>query len=164
MGVALVMRTFLLTSGPSQNNEAGGRFAESYTKVCVVAFALNLMCMVASSCDGRSVSLEDRVKEYWKLRVEVKAEQSYEFEAPGVPEKQAYLKKIHTAPIVFLKCTIQSIKENGDEAVVALQAEYLLPGLSRPVSSSMAERWVRNRGQWYHHFESGDNGTDTERG
>ena len=157
------MSTFLLTRSPSQNNEARGHFPEGCRKAYVVAFALTLMCMVASSCGEKSASLEERVTEYWKLRIEKKVEQAYEIEAPGGPDKQAYLKKLLTAPIAFSKCTVQSIEKNGDEAVVELQAEYFLPGLSRPVSSSMSDKWVRIKGQWYHHFPSDDNGTDTER-
>ena len=152
-----------LTRMPSQNNEAEGRSSNKSCKMVRIAFALSLLGMVASSCGGKPVSLEERVKEYWKLRIEKKTELTYKFEAPGVPDKQTYLRKILTAPIVFTKYTIQSIKENGDEAEVELKAEYLLPGLSRAVSSSMSERWVRNRGQWYHHFPSDGDGTDMER-
>ena len=157
-----MMSSLHLTRMPSQNNEAQGRSSKSY-KTARIAFALSLLGMVTSSCVGKPASLEERVKEYWQLRIEKKAELTYKFEAPGVPDKQTYLKKILTAPIVFTKYTIQSIKENENEAEVVLRAEYLLPGLSRAVSSSMSERWVRNRGQWYHHFPSDGDGTDTER-
>ncbi len=159
----MTMCSFLLTRSASKNNEARGHFPKSYINTPVVAFALTLMCMVAFSCGGKPASLEERVKQYWELRIAKKLEQIYEFEAPGVPDKQTYLRKILTAPIVFTACTVRSIQENGNEGMVELQTEYLLPGLSRPVSSSMSEKWTRRNGQWYHHFPSDENGTEAER-
>ncbi len=156
------MCSFLLTKRASQNNESRGQSSESYSRIDF-AFALCLICVVAFSCGGKSVGLKERATEYWKARIEKRVEQAYEFEAPGKPDKQTYLNKILAAPVTYTSCTIRSIKENGNEAVVDLQLGYLLPGLSRPVSSSMTDKWMRDRGQWYHRFPSDDTSTDTER-
>jgi hypothetical protein len=156
------MRTFLLTRRASQNNEAKG-YSSKGCKTVRIAFALSLLGMVASSCGGKPISLEERVKEYWQLRIEKKTELTYEFEAPGAPDKQTYLRKILTAPVVFTKYTIQSIKENGDEAEVELRVEYLLPGLSRSASSSMLDKWVKVKGRWYHMLPpAGEDGASPE--
>ncbi|MGE0824450.1 MAG: hypothetical protein AB7P18_20330 [Candidatus Binatia bacterium] len=160
------MEIFLLTRRAGKNNEFEVRgYLFEYLRVVLVAFALTILGVVASSCETKTVNLEERVKAYWEARTKGQAELAFEFEAPGSIDKPTYLKKILTAPVAFTSCTIQSIKENGNEAEVVLRAEYLLPGLSRPVSSSMMERWVRINGQWYHDLPVGsDGGTDTERG
>lgn len=156
------MNTFLLTRGSCQNNKTGGYPLRCYKVIIAVAFALSILGMLAS-CGGKPASLEERVKAYWEARTKGQAEKSFELEVPGTIDKSAYLKRILTAPVTFTSYSIQTIKENGNEAVVELQTEYLLPGLSRPVSSSMSEEWVRVKGQWYHHLPIGDDGTSVER-
>jgi hypothetical protein len=65
--------------------------------------------------------------------------------------------------VTFTTSAIRSIKEKDDEAEVELQVQYLLPGLSRSVSSSMLDKWVKIDGQWYHLLPlAGDDGTSLE--
>jgi len=158
------MTTFLLTKKASQNNEAWGDPLACQKKV-VVLFALALVCMLASACRGKPASLEERVKEYWEVRIKGQAEQAYEFEAPGGMDKPTYLKKILASPVAFTAATVQSIKHNesGDEAEVELRVEFLLPGLSRSASSSMLDKWVKVRGRWYHMLPpAGEDGASPE--
>jgi len=156
------MNTFPLTRGSGQNNEIGGCLLRYCKTITVATFALSMLGMVAS-CGEKPASLEKRVKAYWEARVKGQAEKSFEIEVPGTLDKPTYLKRILTAPVTFTSYSIQAIKENGNEAVVELQTEYLLPGLSRPVSSSMLDKWMRMKGQWYHHLPVGDDGTSAER-
>jgi hypothetical protein len=138
-------------------------------KVCAIIlglpFALVLIGMLASSCGGKAESLEERVKAYWQARTQKQMEKAFAFEVPGSVEKTIYLEKGLTASITYTKSEILTIKENGDEAEVGLQTEYLLPGLTRPATSSLTEKWVKIRGQWYHQPPtSSDAGANAERG
>jgi hypothetical protein len=156
------MQALLLTKKASQNNEAGGGQLAWWKKTTVL-FALGLACMVASACRGKQASLEDRVKAYWDARIKGQVEQTYEFEAPGSMDKEAYLQKMRSMPVAFRKSTIESIKESGDEAEVKLRQEFLLPGLSRSASSSMLDKWVKVRGRWYHMLPpAGEDGASPE--
>ena len=141
--------TFPLTSRACQNNEARGYLLACWRKA-VALFALGMGCMVASACGGKPASLEERVKAYWEARAKGQIEQAYEFEEPGGQAKTKYMKAMLAMPVAFRQCTVESIKESGDEAEVALRVEFLLPGLSRSASSSMLDKWVKVRGRWYH--------------
>jgi hypothetical protein len=101
--------------------------------------------------------LESRVNAYWQFRIQGEVEKAFTFEAPGSKEKAAYMKEILTAPIVYTEKTIISITEDGNEAEVKLQMKYLLGGLAQPVTSSMAEKWVKIRGQWYRQPQTNGN-------
>jgi hypothetical protein len=126
--------------------------------------ALSTVGLLASACKGQSASLREQADAYWKARVKGEVERAYKFEASGTVDKNTYTAKILNSPIVFKEYAIDSIKEDGDQAVVQLRMEYLLPGLSRPASSTMLDKWVRVRGRWYHQFPLGDSGTGpTER-
>jgi hypothetical protein len=90
-------------------------------------------------------------------------EQAFAFEKPGSIEQATYFKKLVASHVTFTSFVIQSIKERDDEAEVELQVQYLLPGLSRSVSSSMLDKWVKIEGQWYHLLPlAGDDGTSSE--
>lgn len=131
-----------------------------------MAFAVGLLLMLASACGGKSASLEERVAAYWQARLQKQAEKAFEFEAPGSIEKAKYLQQMFTSPISFTGSSIMSIRENGDEATVNLQMQYLLPGLTRPVTSPLAEKWTKIRGQWYRQSpkqEAGASEANTER-
>jgi hypothetical protein len=132
-----------------------------------MTFAMGLLFMLASACGGKSVSLEERVTAYWQARRQGQVEKAFEFEAPGSIEKSAYLRQVLTSPISFTTSSITSISnEKGDEATVHLQMQYLLPGLTKPVTSSMVEKWIKIRGQWYRQpreQEEGAGGANTER-
>jgi hypothetical protein len=122
--------------------------------------------MLASACGGKSASLEERVTAYWQARLQKQAEKAFEFEMPGSVEKSKYLQQMFTTPISFTGSSITSIRENGDEATVNLQMQYLLPGLTRPVTSSLEEKWSKVRGQWYRQPpepEKGTSAVNTER-
>ncbi|NOT53068.1 MAG: hypothetical protein HOP18_00540 [Deltaproteobacteria bacterium] len=126
-------------------------------------FALSTVLMVASSCSGKPATLEERARAYWQAREKGKLEQAFAFEKPGSIEQSTYLKKLATSQVTFTSCVIQSIQERDDEAEVELQVQYLLPGLSRSVSSSMLDKWVKIEGQWYHLLPlAGDDGTSSE--
>jgi len=119
--------------------------------------------MIVSTCGGKSVSLEERVKAYWEARTKGHVDQAYEFEAPLAMDKPAYAKWVSLSPVAFKTFVIKDLKENGDEAEVRLQVEYLLPGLSRSASSSMLDKWVRIRGRWYHMLPpAGEDGASPE--
>ena len=140
----------LLTSRPHQTSEAMGYLPKVCARIFGLQFAFLLIGMLASSCGGRTESLEERVKGYWQARIQGQVEQAFAFEMPGSVEKVAYLKKGLTTPITYTKSEILTMKEHDDEAEVGLQAEYLLPGLTRKVTSSLTEKWVKINGQWYH--------------
>jgi hypothetical protein len=108
------------------------------------------------------VSLQEQVAKYWEVRIKGDVERAYSLEAPGTWEKPAYQNKLLKSPIVFRAYTIQSIKENGDQAEVELRMEYILPGLSRPASSTMVDKWTKVHGRWYHKPPAGDSGTTKE--
>ncbi|MSQ47164.1 MAG: hypothetical protein EXR78_02060 [Deltaproteobacteria bacterium] len=119
--------------------------------------------MVASACSEKSATLEERVQAYWQAREKGKVEQAFAFEKPGSIEQSIHQKQLATSPVTFTSAVIRSIKEKDDEAEVELQVQYLLPGLSRPVSSSMLDKWVKIEGQWYHLLPlAGDDGTRSE--
>jgi hypothetical protein len=108
------------------------------------------------------VGLQERVTKYWEARIKGDIDQTYALEVPGSFEKPAYQQKLLKSPVVFSAYIIQSIKENGDQAEVELRMEYILPGLSRPASSTMVDTWVKVRGRWYHKLPAGDSGTTKE--
>jgi hypothetical protein len=118
--------------------------------------------MLAWGCNRQPVSLQEQVTKYWEARVQGDVEAAYALEAPGTVEKPAYQKKLLKSPIIFRAYTIESIKEDGDEAEVELRMEYILPGLSRSVSSTMVDKWTKVRGRWYHTPSAGDSGTIKE--
>ena len=131
-----------------------------------VTFAVGLLLMLASACGGKPASLEERVTAYWQARLQKQAEKAFEFEMPGSVEKPRYLQQIFVTPIAFTASSITSIHQNGDEATVNLQMQYLLPGLTRPVTSPLAEKWMKVRGQWYRQSptqEEGASEANTER-
>jgi hypothetical protein len=128
-------------------------------------FAFVLGGVIASSCGGRTDSLESRVNAYWQAQIQGEVEKAFTFEVPGSTDKATYLRSRQRAPIVFTEKTIVAITEDGNEAEVKLQMKYLLAGLAQPVTSSMAEKWVKIRGQWYRQPQTdGDAGRERERG
>jgi|GEM_PF-6964490 len=167
--MALAVRGEILSSPLTRRggeNKESGKLLQGWKGITYrVLFALCGAAVVACSCSGGAAPLNERVQAYWEARVKGQAEQAFEFEAPGSTKKQDYLKNMWTRNIVFTKCSIQSIKEKADEAEVELQVEYLLPGLSRPVSSSMLDKWVRVKGRWYHlPMRAGDGGATSQEG
>ncbi len=130
-----------------------------------ILFALCSAAVLACSCHGKAAPLNERIQAYWDARVKRQVERAFEFETPGVMEKQDYLTNMMATNIAFTKYSIRSIREKADEAEVDLQVEYLLPGLSRPVSSSMLDKWVRVEGRWYHLLmRAGEDGATSEEG
>jgi hypothetical protein len=108
------------------------------------------------------VSLLEQVTKYWEARVKGDVEQAYSLEVPGTLDKPTYQQRILKSPIAFRAYTIQSIKEDGNQAEVKLRMEYLLPGLPQPASSTMVDTWVKSHGRWYHKPPAGDSGTTKE--
>lgn len=128
-------------------------------------FAVSILSVLIWGCSRQPVSLQEQVAKYWEARIAGAVEQAYELEVPESLDKLTYQKKLLKSPIIFKTYTIQSIKENGDEAEVELRMEYILPGLSRTASSSMSDKWVKIHGRWYHELPTGDSGmTKEERG
>lgn len=147
----------------SETRERGGLLVGMIRRM---TFAVGLLLMLASACGGKSASLEERVTAYWQARVQKQAEKAFEFEMPGSVEKSEYLQQTLVTPISFTASSISSINQNGDEATVNLQMQYLLPGLTRPVTSPVAEKWIKIRGQWYHQSQKQEEGAseaNTER-
>ncbi len=167
MGVA-VRREILsspLTRRVGENKEIG-KLSWGWKEISSkILFALCSAAVLACSCHGKAAPLNERIQAYWDARVKRQVERAFEFEMPGVMEKQDYLKKMMATNIAFTKYSIRSIREKADEAEVDLQVEYLLPGLSRPVSSSLLDKWVRVEGRWYHLLmRAGEDGATSEEG
>jgi hypothetical protein len=155
--------SFLLTRRVGRNKEDGAYSRKGRREMLSMLFALSTVLMVASACTEKPATLEERAQAYWQARVKGKVEQAFTFEKPGSIEQSTYLKRLVTSHVTFTSCVIQSIKEKDDEAEVELQVQYLLPGLSRSVSSSMLDKWVKIEGQWYHLLPlAGDDGTSSE--
>jgi len=155
----------LLTRRVGENKEIG-KLSWGWKEISSkILFALCVAAVLACSCHGKAVPLNERIQAYWEARVKRQVERAFEFETPGVMEKQDYLKKMMATNIAFTKYSIRSIREKADEAEVDLQVEYLLPGLSRPVSSSLLDKWVRVEGRWYHLLmRAGEDGATSEEG
>jgi hypothetical protein len=163
MEVGEEMRSFLLTRRLGRNKEDGAYSLRGWREILSALFALSTVLMVASACSEKVATLEERIQAYWEARVKGKVEQAFTFEKPGSIEQLAYLKKLSTSPVTFTASAIRSVREKDDEAEVELQVQYLLPGLSRSVSSSMLDKWVKIKGQWYHLLPlAGDDGTSSE--
>ena len=157
------MRFFLLTRRVGRNKEDGASSRRDRREILFALFALSTVLVVASACSEKVATLEERAQAYWEARVKGKVEQAFTFEKPGSIEHLAYLKKLSISHVTFTSSAIRSIKEKDDEAEVELQVQYLLPGLSRSVSSSMLDKWVKIEGQWYHLLPlAGDDGTSSE--
>lgn len=167
--MALAVRREIFSSPLTRTvgkNKESGKLLWGWKEITFrVLFALCGAAVVACSRGGTPAPLNERVQAYWEARVKGQVEQAFEFEAPGGITKQEYLKDMMTRNIVITKCSIQTIKEKADEAEVEVQVEYLLPGLSRPVSSSMLDKWVRVKGRWYHLLmRAGDDGATSQEG
>jgi hypothetical protein len=157
------MLSFLLTKRVGRNKEDEAYSRRGWRERYSTLFAFSTVLVVASACSEKAATLEERVQAYWQAREKGKVEQAFTFEKPGSIEQPTYLKKLATSHVTFTSCVIQSIKEKDDEAEVELQVHYLLPGLSRSVSSSMLDKWVKIEGQWYHLLPlAGDDGTSSE--
>jgi hypothetical protein len=163
MEVGEEMLFFLLTRRVGRNKEDGVYSRRGRRELLSVLFALSMVLVVASACSEKGALLEERAQAYWEARVKGKVEQAFTFEKPGSIEQPIYLKKLSTSPVIFTASEIRSVREKDDEAEVELQVQYLLPGLSRSVSSSMLDKWVKIKGQWYHLLPlAGDDGTSSE--
>jgi hypothetical protein len=157
------MLSFLLTRRVGRNKEDGAYSLGGWRDILSTLFALSTVLVVASACNKKVATLEERAQEYWQARAKGKVEQAFAFEKPGSIEQATYFKKLVASHVTFTSFVIQSIKEKDDEAEVELQVQYLLPGLSRSVSSSMLDKWVKIDGQWYHLLPlAGDDGTSLE--
>jgi len=157
------MLSFLLTRRVGRNKEDGAYPRRGRRERLSTLFALSAVLVVASACSEKVATLEERAQAYWQARAKGKVEQAFAFEKPGSIEQSTYLKKLVTSHVTFTSCVIQSIKEKDDEAEVELQVQYLLPGLSRSVSSSMLDKWVKIEGQWYHLLPlARDDGTSSD--
>jgi hypothetical protein len=157
------MLSFLLTIRVGRNKEDEAYSRRGRRERLSRLFALSTVLMVASACSEKVTPLEERAQAYWEARVKGKVEKAFTFEKPGSIEHFTYLKKLSTSHVTFTASVIQSIQEKDDEAEVELQVHYLLPGLSRSVSSSMLDKWVKIEGQWYHLLPlAGDGGTSSE--
>jgi hypothetical protein len=152
---------FPLTKWMQQHNRDANCLFGLWRRILGAVFAFCAVSVVAS-CQGQAPNLQERVDEYWQARIKGDLERTYRLEAPGVFDKTTYLKRFLKSPVIFKSYVIKSIKETGDQAVVELQMEYLLPGLSRPVSSSMTDTWTRTKSWWYHQPPAGDGGTSSE--
>jgi hypothetical protein len=154
--------TLLLTKAVWTHNKGSCYLFDSAERIGMCLFAICILNMLALGCNRQPVSLQEQVRKYWEARIQGDVEQTYALEAPGTVEKLAYQKKLLKSPVIYRSYTIQSIKEDGDKAEAELRMEYILPGLSRPASSTMVDRWVKVRGQWYHNLPAGDSGTTKE--
>ncbi len=163
MEVGQKIRSFLLTRRVGRNKEDGAHLRRGQRERLSMLFALCMVLMVAFGCSEKTVALEERAQAYWQAREKGKVEQAFTFEKPGSIEQSTYLKKLATSHVAFTSVVIRSIQERDDGAEVELQVQYLLPGLSRSVSSSMLDKWVKIKGQWYHLLPlAGDDGTSSE--
>src|SRR5713101_6296307 len=109
-------------------------------KLIVILLGLNTIIASVPGCGKQQVSLQESVKAYWGARVKGDLEGAYSFEAPGAPDKATYLTTLLKSQTVFKSYAIESLEEKGDEAVVQLRMKFLLPGLSRPASSTLLDR------------------------
>src|SRR5215208_3685978 len=123
------MLCFLLTRRVGRNKEDGAYSLGGWRDILSTLFALSTVLVVASACNKKVATLEERAQEYWQARAKGKVEQAFAFEKPGSIEQSTYLRKLVTANVTFTSFVIQSIKEREDEAEVELQVQYLLPGL-----------------------------------
>lgn len=154
--------TLHLTKLAWTHNKGSCYLLDSAGRMRICLFAIGILSMLAWGCDRQSVNLQEQVTKYWEARTKGDVEQTYALEVPGTVEKLTYQKKLLKSPIVFRAYTIQSIKEDGDQAEVELRMEYILPGLSRPASSTMVDKWTKVHGRWYHKPPAGDSGTTKE--
>jgi hypothetical protein len=154
-----VRRTLLLTKLPQTHNKGSYCLPDLAGYIRTFTFAAVVLNMLVCGCNRQAVSLSERITKYWEARVNGDVEATYALEAPDTISQPSYREKLLKSPVAFKTFTIKSIKENGDEAEVELEVGYLLPGLSRPASSTMVDKWVKVHGRWYHKLPAGDSGT-----
>ena len=165
MGMAVKRESLLLTKPVWTHNKSSCYLLDPAWRSKALLFAVSVLSVLVWGCSRQPVSLREQVTKYWEARIAGAVEQTYALEVPGTLEEPAYQKKLLKSPVVFRAYTIQSIKENADEAEVELRMEYILPGLSRTASSTMLDKWVKIHGRWYHELPTGDSGmTKEERG
>jgi len=156
------MAALLLTKLPQTHNKGCCYLLDLAWYARALLFAVYALSVLAYGCDRQPVSLQERVKKYWEARIKGDVQQTYALEAPDTIEQSAYRTKLLKSAVVFTAFTIHSIEEDGDQAEVALRMEYILPGLSRPASSTMVDKWVKVHGRWYHKLPAGDSGATKE--
>jgi len=156
---------FPLTNFSRKHKKSGNWWTKRQRGCTGALFALNVLAVLVSGCERQETVLREQVADYWNARVRGELERAYTLEAPGAPDKATYLKRLFRLSVVFKTFTIHSIKEDGNQAVVELQMEYLLPGLSRPMTAGMLDEWIKVQGQWLHRLppETGS-GSAEERG
>ena len=163
--MAVRVKTLLLTKSVWTHNKGSCYLLDPGECKRLLLFAVSILSVLDWGCSRQPVSLQEQVMKYWEARIAGAVEQAYELEVPGTLDKPTYQKKLLKSPVIFRAYTIQSIKEDGDEAEVELRMEYILPGLSRTASSTMLDKWVKIHGRWYHELPTGDSGmTKEERG
>lgn len=132
--------------------------------VVALVVGLSSAVIVAGGCDRQPASLRERVQAYWEARIQGDAQRAYSFESSDAPDQGTYTMFLLRSPVTYRSYTIASVQEQEQEAVVELRMEYVLPDLSRPVTSSLTEKWVKVRGQWYRQWPAAESSTSRQQG
>jgi hypothetical protein len=105
--------------------------------------------------DDREV-LENRVREYWELMINLSpqnVEKAYRYEAPSFRDKISFPEYIHRFKThKYLNADIKGVEIERNKGKVAIVLTYrvALPNISKNLTKSEDEKWVKVEGTWYH--------------
>lgn len=118
----------------------------------MITLFANLAGCAAQPVKTPEQALTERVNKYWtavKLR---DIATLYPLEADSVDGSltAADAKKKYNSKTAVLGYKIRNITIDGENALVALDTENLLPQFHKPFTHIIMDRWVLIDGEWYH--------------
>lgn len=100
--------------------------------------------------------LRERVMTYWNHKIKKELDRSYEYEDPYYKKKYnmvSYIKSIHTGKAEWSVAKIESLKIDGDSAIVDMKIRMRVvtaPSKNIEHDVPLRETWVKVDGMWYH--------------
>jgi hypothetical protein len=126
-------------------------------KIKLVLIILSFLTL--SACvDTEKNKLDNRVKDFWKFKIDKKFNESYEFLSPGWKKTEnvnAYVERLNRSKVNWIKADLIEKKCSETticDVVIKLSYEYQFKGVASEmvnVDTKITEKWIMKSNIWY---------------
>ena len=120
---------------------------------------LSLTFLFLSACvDSEKDKLDNRVLDFWKLKIDKKYKESYQFLSPGWKKTEseiAYVERLNRSKVNWIKADLIE-KQCSDTSIcevkIKLSYEYQFKGVASEmvtVETNLTEKWIMKSNKWY---------------
>ena len=122
-------------------------------RILLIALTLGTLTAGCSALQSPEESLKERAQAYWNAKKINDALSAYKYEDISLQAEQNvqnYAKR--TSSIEYRVAEVKGIKlVSANEGEVTVDLSYILPGtiITKPISTSIRDYWIKIDGQWY---------------